>query len=296
MNYKVVIMMAKKNMDLLELVAAYIRRNLLCKAIVVIGKNDLREKCEEYGCEFIDEDKLYDTLSYANVQRMLLNRDVFAKSYTGWYFQQFLKMAYSTVCEDEYYLVWDADLIPLKKLGFFDEDGRPFFDVKTEYLPSYFCTLSKLFDGRIKKHNDYSYISEHMIIKTEYMRGLILELENNSKLSGNLFYERIINTIRMIDIPSNGFSEYETYGNYVAQKHPESYSIRRLKTLREGDIFLGEYRDDIFLEWAANSYDTICFENKIEQISALKDNLEYYMSNYSLEEVVKEFSEYIIYT
>ena len=107
---------------------------------------------------------------------MIIARDCYAGWRAGWYLQQFLKMSYSFICEDAYYLIWDADTIPVREIQMFDEDGVPFFDVKEEYHRPYFTTLNKIFNNRIKKSNPYSYISDHIVIKTEYMRNLILEI------------------------------------------------------------------------------------------------------------------------
>ncbi len=296
MKYDVFIAVAPKNIDLLELVVKYIYKNLPVKRVIAVGKQSLKNSCERIGCCFIDEDDLLESLSYCVISDIVVEKDVFSQKFTGWYFQQFLKMAYALVCQDDYYIVWDSDLIPLRPLTFWDSEGIPFFDVKTEYLPSYFCTIGKLFSGEIHKMGDYSFISEHMIIKTTYMREMIAEIEKNDSIKGNVFFEKIMNAIRIIDIPANGFSEYETYGCYVEKKYPNGYKKRHLRTLREGDLFLGEYREDQYIKWASESYDTICFEGKVEQIPELKDDLESYMKNYSLEEVVDKFSEYIIYT
>ena len=48
---------------------------------------------------------------------------------TGWYYQQFLKMQYAFVCRDEYYMVWDGDTIPCKKITMFQEEsGKPYLE------------------------------------------------------------------------------------------------------------------------------------------------------------------------
>ncbi len=296
MKFDVVIMMAKKNMALLSHISKHIRENLSANRIVVIGNKELQFECEKEGCVFIDEDLLFYPLSYKCIQSIITKRDPFSKSMSGWYLQQFLKMAYANKCEDEYYLIWDADLLPLRKLNFFDNDGMPLFNVKTEYVPSYFCTLGKLFNGEVKKRNTYSFISEHMIIRTEYMREMLQEINDDFSLRGDTFYEKIMNTIRTIDLSNCGFSEYETYGCYVETRHPETYRRRNLKYLREGDLFLGNYRDEKYLSWASKTLDLICFENKVEQIPELSENMDYYVNSFTIDEVLDKFSEYIIYT
>lgn len=58
----------------------------------------------------------------------------------------------------------------------------------------------------------------------------------------------------------SGFSEYETYGSFVMEKYTGLYVHRKLKTLREGKVLLGEDVSDKVLKWAGASYDIVSFE------------------------------------
>lgn len=295
MNYDVVIMLSENKLDILDLLIERLRRFISFKDIVFVGALRLESYVKDKGVRFIDEDSLYEGLTYDQLRNLIAQKDPFAEKRTGWYLQQFLKYAYALKCTDEYYLIWDADLLPLNKLCFFDENEFPYFDIKFEFLPTYFCTLKKLFRGEIGKEKDYSYISEHMMVKTEFMRALLEEIENNSSLVGEKFFEKIMNTIRIADLPGTGFSEFETFGSYVEKRYPGFYKIRIIRSLREGDLFLGEYRSEKYMKWAAESYDLINFERNVEQIPELMEGIDDYMSRYSLEEVVGKFDEYIIY-
>ena len=81
-------------------------------------------------------------------------------------------MEYSRICKDEYYLIWDSDTIPLKLMKIFDDKNKPYFDVKTENHTPYFITMKRIFPELGKIYN-YSFISEHMLIKTQIMKNLI---------------------------------------------------------------------------------------------------------------------------
>lgn len=63
------------------------------------------------------------------------------------------------------------------------------------------------------------FIAEHTLFKTEYMKEIIAVIESNVKLKGNAFYEKILNSIQAIDLVESGFSEFESYGNYVSASH-----------------------------------------------------------------------------
>ena len=115
----------------------------------------------------------------------------------GWYEQQFLKMAYSMICKKDYYLVWDVDTIPIKPFKMF-KNNHPFFDMKTEHHSPYFNTIEKLIPGL--NFRDKSYISEHMMIQTEFMKNLLVQIELNNKLPGKLFWEKILMSLNIKDI------------------------------------------------------------------------------------------------
>lgn len=82
----------------------------------------------------------------------------------------------------------------MKPAILFDSNGKPYFDMKTEYHPPYFETISRILPGITKAINK-SFISEHMVIRREYMLEMIHEIESSSGLEGSDFQERIINAI-----------------------------------------------------------------------------------------------------
>ena len=174
--------------------------------------------------------------------------------HAGWYVQQFIKMEFSRHTQDEYYLIWDSDTIPLKPVKFFDDTMKPFFDMKTEYHVPYFTTINRLFPD-VHKVAKGSFISEHMLIKSAYMRELLDEI-------GSDFQAAIINAIDVKDLSSSGFSEFETYGSYVTVRHPDSYTMREWHSLRCGKRF---YADSSLIDeenrlWLSTKYDAISLE------------------------------------
>ena len=177
----------------------------------------------------------------------------------GWYEQQFLKMGYSRICKKNYYLIWDVDTIPIKHFNLF-ENNHPFFDMKTEHHIPYFNTINRLIPGL--KFANYSYISEHMVIKTDLMNNLLDNIEKNDKIPGKLFWEKILMAIDVQYIPDSGFSEYETYGSFVDTKYPHFYnhrnwySKRDAKTVYDSSLNLNE--DDII--WLSQHYYALTFE------------------------------------
>ena len=80
-------------------------------------------------------------------------------------------------------------------------------------------------------------------------------------LSGNKYYEKIINAINPEDFES-GFSEFETYGNYVKLKYPGLYGSLKLRTLRNGSFFVGASPSVDQIKWAKKDFDIMSIEGK----------------------------------
>ena len=248
--------------------------------LIFIGNDELKELVfedasrlgKEDRIELIDENTILDfgEVHESYARRVLeinqrLGREVKTSS-TGWYYQQFLKMEYSKYCEDEYYLCWDADTIPLRPTDMFNDTGVPFLDIKPEYNPTYFETLKNLLN--MDKAIEQSFISEHMLFKKSIMQELIEEIMKRN-LPGDTFYEKIFSAINN---PHIGFSEFETYGTYVAYKYPNEYRLRHWKSMRNTGCLVNrtEMTEDD-LKWLATGFDAATFERYHYAFDVLSD-------------------------
>ncbi len=214
---------------------------------------------------FIDENSIipFDDVHACMAKKMekiLAGREL-PRGITGWYYQQFLKMQYAFVCQDEYYMVWDGDTIPCKQIKMFqDESGKPYLDMKHEYHEEYFETMGKLLPG-IRKVIERSFISEHMLIRADIMRELVTAIENNDKISGEKFWEKIINAIPAEKIQDSAFSEFETYGTFCALRHMSVYILREWHSFRQGGTFFNINKiSDRDFNWLSKDFDAISFE------------------------------------
>ena len=243
---------------------------LPAKDVTVIGNKELCEavdsdiaagKYKDLSIRSLDEEELVARQPVVDLIRSregTIDEEIMSKVRPGWYYQQFLKMAYHKICDKDYYMSWDMDTVPLRPHDMFDEDGRPYFDIKSEYFPGYFDTIEKLLG--LKKGMKLSFVSEHMIFSVDYMKELIDAIES-SHAEGADYTEKIINTIDDMYI-TYGFSEFETYGTYVSAKHPEAYGMRGFASFRRGSWFTRESdlnEDDI--AWLSEDYDAVSFEN-----------------------------------
>ena len=262
MSYSVFVPVIERNLPTVPTVVEKLKDSLDCDKIVLVGKLSINRCISEVDCDFVDEDSLCDGLRLARIKDLVAARDCFAEKRAGWYFQQFLKMAYSMVCCDEEYLIWDADTIPLKRIDMHNGCGQPYFDVKEEYHWPYFSTMKRIFNKKIMRPG-FSFISEHMLIKSTYMRELIEVIMNNETLSGTNFYEKILSAVNDIDLLGSGFSEFETYGNYVFMTHPKAYEIRELKSYRKGGLCAkNEEEIEKIIMGLDQEYDILTIENR----------------------------------
>ena len=162
--------------------------------VVLIGNERIKSLIKEnnssvnFPINFINEKALLDV---DKIKQLIKKRNITAEKRSGWYIQQFLKMIYCKICQDKYYLVWDSDTIPVKEINMFKYNGKPFFDVKTEYTEPYFSAMKNIFPELGKIYN-YSFISEHMIINAKLMENMINRIANNKNLLGDTWYEKII--------------------------------------------------------------------------------------------------------
>lgn len=264
-KYDALIMTTAK--DFLRLKNNYHRlvRNMPARQLIFVGNAEVGELAAQLNlgerAGFIKEDEILPFEDVHGIMQDVLRRRDVPRGVTGWYYQQFLKMQYSFLCRDDYYLVWDGDTIPCKPFTMFHEDGvTPFFDLKQEYHEEYFVTIGKLFPG-MHKCIGPSFISEHMLIRCDIMRNLIEDILKNDTLKGESFFERIIRCIDVDKLVSNSFSEFETYGTYTCFQYLNSYRLRTWHSFRyAGNFFDPDKISDSDYEWLSRDFDAVSFE------------------------------------
>ncbi len=261
-SYKVIIPIVAKDLDLIKNNISYFQKNLGAKGFVFIGKKTIERECLQIpNSEFIDEDSVMSELTFSKC-RELINKRHGNTQRAGWYFQQFLKIGYSTICKEEYYLVWDSDTIPIRRIDFFDEMNRPYLSTKNyvKYDECYSASISMIFQNKISKSKDYSFIAEHMMFKKDLTLNLISLIENNHQIKGETFFEKIINSIPQRIINLSGFSEFETYASFLTLLYPNIYQLRKWNNIRCGKIFIGPNPSTDLLQWVSKHFASISIE------------------------------------
>lgn len=264
-KYDALIMTTAKDFSRLKNNYHCLVKNMPARRLIFVGNAEVGELAARLNlgerAGFIKEDEILPFEDVHGIMQDVLRRRDVPRGVTGWYYQQFLKMQYSFLCRDDYYLVWDGDTIPCKPFTMFHEDGvTPFFDLKQEYHEEYFVTIGKLFPG-MQKCIGPSFISEHMLLRCDIMRNLIEDILKNDTLKGESFFERIIRCIDVDKLVSNSFSEFETYGTYTCFKYLNSYRLRTWHSFRyAGNFFDPDKISDSDYEWLSRDFDAVSFE------------------------------------
>lgn len=257
------------DMAVLEQSIPSLIKYLPVKKLIIIGDEKVCSRLQEKEMlsdfvEFLNENSILSLPEVREVIRKLSEGNELAVKRAGWYLQQFIKMKYAEICEDSYYIVWDADTIPLQEIKMFNGE-RPIFDMKDEYNKPYFDTMSKLIPD-LKKLEMRSFISEHMLIHTESMKELIAEIEKNQADDTNKpFWYIVLSAIERGTLQYSGFSEFETYGNYCQLRKRGFYELSEYKSLREGNAYFGIHKfSEREATWVGKTYMAVSFEKTMK--------------------------------
>lgn len=194
----VVIPVVEKDASTLILTIESIRANVLqpIKNIYLIAPESalLRKIAHEKNCIFVLEDGVLPIFS-KNTQR------------EGWIKQQYLKLNSDTVAACEHFLIIDADTLLIRPQIFVTKD-KSVLNILYDYWFKR-KQMVKIALGFDKFHN-LDFTSHHMLFSKTKLKALKQHLEN---LHGKPWQD----ALDSLDIPEGSFSEYELYGNFVAQ-------------------------------------------------------------------------------
>lgn len=251
----IVICVALKDCYFLNKNLFFINKNLEHNNLYIITdkRNFKHIKIEKYpSIKLLDENLLIDGLSLSATKK-IVDKYLSNRNY-GWYFQQFLKLGFAlSKYAKEDYLVWDADTVPLNPIKFVNANNQHLILTKKEHHKPYFNTIDNLFEA--KKKASYSFISEHMVFKSEIVREMLKTIESNSNI---IWYEQCI-AARKDDV-IQVFSEFETYGTYCLNYYPQLHCQRTFPTFRLGSKIYGIIASRKEIESLKFDLDTVSFE------------------------------------
>ncbi|HUC90475.1 MAG TPA: DUF6492 family protein [Paenibacillus sp.] len=179
--------------------------------VVSPGSERIRSLCRRKRCVFVNE----------NTVLPITKRDIHYRSRTwdrsGWLYQQLLKLSGDTVCSRDF-LVADADTVFIRPHRF-RSNGKTVFYSRAWSQPEYFNTYRKLL-GR-KRTSPRSLVAHYMLFERAKLRKLKRTIEARH---GIPWFKAVI---RVIDRTKQfGFSEFETYGNFVYALNRAGYTLR----------------------------------------------------------------------
>lgn len=180
---------------------------------------------------------------------------------SGWLLQQFIKLGFSLYSDVEEYFVWDADVLMINDFEL-KSDGNPKFflydkHLHVEYLP----TITKLLGKDLKPLGTYTFVNHYMLFESKIVREMINEIENNGTIDGKTWWEKCVRAIKVEELTQSGFSEFETYGEYVGARYPAyyefEYSYRHLLSTKR---YFGDDVSEEVRKWISQDYYSIGFE------------------------------------
>jgi hypothetical protein len=149
----------------------------------------------------------------------------------GWYLQQFLKLSFGQYAGVFRYLIWDADTVLLKPIEFFDGE-MVLLNRAREFNKPYFDTFERLLGYAAPLKS--SVISQYAPIESAHVGEMQNQIESRH---GREWIEAVLAGLPG-DFQSE-FSEYETYGNFLASRYPHKIRLVRHKWLRYGADVVG---------------------------------------------------------
>jgi len=214
-------------------------------------------RAEGVDLELLDEDALLPGVTLGTLSAYLGAKGSLPRR-AGWYLQQFLKMS---ACRLEsiadHYLVLDADTVLLRPVRFIRPDGAVLVNPASERHAPYFATCRALLG--LERQVDFSFIAESLMVRRDYMRALLAEIDARPP-AGRAWPLKVMDAIDPGDLCLSGFSEYETYGNWVAARHPGHFVVRPLRTRRDGSKRFGMSPSRYDLHRLSLTYSYVSFE------------------------------------
>jgi hypothetical protein len=178
----------------------------------------------------------------------------------GWYVQQFYKIEAMIQSTATRVVIWDSDCVPISNIKTFDLTGNPMFmDSANETNLSYFRVIEKTLG--IRKIQDMSFVIPSFPFIRKWMDEFVRDIESCNP--GKTWHSAIIDNIDFSEI--SGFSETETLGTWMANKHKGNWSIFSGAWERRGQKSFGYAKkftpEEIIKIGRKRNLDIISFEN-----------------------------------
>lgn len=265
-NFEIVIPIYWDALDIAVWGTAYIQKYLKPKRITFVGPAKMRELLPiGENVFFMDGNLIANGLSKESIAEIIRKAAPGgqADKRAGWYLQQMIKLGWARKSKEEAYLVWDADTIPLMEIRFYDVNSKKsiFLSGGRHHHLIYYKAISRLFGMEVNPSRENTYVAHYMLIQNHIMLDMLDKIEANQNIQGSRWWEKIMYSIDERDIGESGFSEFETYGEFVNLYYPQDYIMENdIRKYTSSRIFLGNHPAEDVLCWAGKDYDILGFE------------------------------------
>ncbi|MNB76994.1 hypothetical protein D3C75_236690 [compost metagenome] len=190
----------------------YVRHPISHIYIVSPASSRIKALCARKNCIFVDETTVLPfTKRDIQYSSSRWNR-------SGWLYQQLLKMNGDHICREAFFLVIDADTVLIRPHRF-RTAGKTVFYCRDWSQPEYFRTYRKLLGSAAPSPR--SFVTHYMLFEKQKLAALKNGIEARHGLPWHAAIMRSINKRKQF-----GFSEYETYANYVYSHSRTSVLLR----------------------------------------------------------------------
>jgi len=195
----------------IDSIRTYVRHPIGRIYVVSPDSSRIRKLCKRKRCVFVNEKRVLPiTKHHIRYRSRRWDR-------SGWLYQQLLKLSGDTISRRDF-LVVDADTVFIRP-HVFRSGGRRIFYCRNWTQPEYYRTYRKLI-GR-KPSAPRSLVTHYMLFERAKLKRLKRFIQQRHGRSWHSAILRSINRKRQF-----GFSEFETYGNYVYGLEPGRTVLR----------------------------------------------------------------------
>jgi hypothetical protein len=181
------------------------------KVFVISNKNP-----DIGGIEFIDERTFDKHFSISDVKSAFPGHD----GRHGWFYQQMIKMhCWKEIEFTNYrYHSVDSDTIYLSDVDYGGSaftHSRPYNNMADGYI--YYHPYNETFKKLIGRAYGKSYVCHNMVFDARHLQEMMGSVE---KKHGKCFFDSVVDTCYVTD-EGPAFSEFEMYGNWMSDNHPD---------------------------------------------------------------------------
>ena len=219
----VVIPIIAKDLTILPLCLQGVRRCVAhpIKQIYIVAPSqpEIIEFCDKYQLQFVDETSVFgfspkDLKLQVETPNGTINR-------SGWLFQQLVKLS-GKIGTCQHYLCIDADHVLIRPHVFLTDKDETVFYLSYEENQFYYDMIHRLLPEL--EILNLSYVDHKMLFDKEQVAQLQEAICKNCGVDS--WQKAIINNLDLSTI--SGFSEFETYGNFVQKKVLRPWLQKRL--------------------------------------------------------------------